>query len=72
MEPEEQEKVKKITKNYMKYSGLAFQMLGLLVISFLLGNQVDKFIGNAKPLIAITFTMLMFGGYMYKLYKELQ
>jgi F0F1-type ATP synthase assembly protein I len=71
IDQEQKQKAEKVTKNYMKYSGIAFQLVGILVFSFLIGQWVDNKVGNRQPLIAIVFTMVMFSGYMYRLYKEL-
>ena len=36
-------------KSYMKYSGLAFQMIGALVLAAWGGQKLDEYMGNKNP-----------------------
>lgn len=62
---------KKQVGGYLQYSGVAFQMAGIIAISFFFGRWIDQLIGWQHPYIAILLVMVFFGTYMYKLYKEL-
>ena len=62
---------RKNVRAYLKYSGLAFQMAGVVIISLFLGKWTDKFFGLQKPLFTIILVLLFFSAFMYKLYKEL-
>lgn len=53
-------------KPYVKYSGMAFQMIGALVIAAFAGRKLDAYVGNEKPwftigllLVAVMGTMLL-------------
>lgn len=56
---------------YMRYSGLAFQLAGVILISFWLGKKADAYFGFEKPILTLVFVMAMFGAFMYKLYIDL-
>ncbi|WP_114782030.1 AtpZ/AtpI family protein [Botryobacter ruber] len=40
-------------KPYMKYSGLAFQMIGAMVLAAWLGMKLDAYFGNKNPWFTI-------------------
>ncbi|GAB3824148.1 AtpZ/AtpI family protein [Pontibacter rugosus] len=53
-------------KPYVKYSGMAFQMIGALVVAAFAGKALDAYVGNQKPwftvgllLIAVVATMVL-------------
>lgn len=72
MSSEDQEKkIKQSTRSYLKYSGLAFQLLGIVAISFFLGQYLDNLVGFKQPFITIFLIIATFSGFMYKLYREL-
>jgi hypothetical protein len=56
---------------YLKYSGLAFQMAGVVVISLLAGKWLDKKLAFEKPIMTILLVLIFFSAFMYKLYREL-
>jgi len=62
---------KKNVNNYLKYSGLAFQLLGLCLFGVLAGKQIDKFFKNEKPIATLLLVVFLFIGYFYKLVREL-
>lgn len=64
-------KVKDRVAPYMKYTGLAFQLAGLIVIGILGGQWIDDKLGMEIPIVTILLTLLLFVGFMIKLYKEL-
>ena len=55
----------------MKYSGIAFQLVGLLLVSIFLGKKIDSWLGNEKAYCTALLIILVFSAYMYKLYIEL-
>lgn len=63
--------VKEKFNPYMKYTGLAFQLAGIILFSFWLGRKVDEYFGFKKPYLTLILVMVMFGTYMYKLYIDL-
>jgi len=53
-------------KPYVKYSGMAFQMIGALVLAAFAGMKLDDYAGNDKPwftiallLVAVVATMVL-------------
>ncbi|AKD05538.1 AtpZ/AtpI family protein [Pontibacter korlensis] len=53
-------------KPYVKYSGMAFQMIGALVVAAFAGRKLDAYMGNEKPwftiallLVAVIATMVL-------------
>jgi F0F1-type ATP synthase assembly protein I len=56
---------------YLKYSGLAFQLAAVVLAGILIGGWLDKQFMLQKPLFTMLLVMIFFGGFMYKLYKEL-
>lgn len=53
-------------KPYVKYSGMAFQMIGALVLAAFAGRKLDAYMGNDKPwftigllLLAVIATMIL-------------
>jgi F0F1-type ATP synthase assembly protein I len=45
-------------KSYMRYSGLAFQMIGALVIAAYGGKKLDEYMGNKNPWATIILMVL--------------
>lgn len=62
---------KKKTDSYLKYSGLAFQMAGIIMISIFAGKWLDGQMQNEKPYMTMLLMLLFFGAFMYKLTKDL-
>ncbi|ARS36864.1 AtpZ/AtpI family protein [Pontibacter actiniarum] len=45
-------------KPYVKYSGMAFQMIGALVLAAFAGRELDEYVGNRKPWFTIVLLLL--------------
>lgn len=58
-------------KAYLKYSGIAFQLVAMVLIGLFLGQWVDEKMGNEKPLITILCILVFFTLYMIRLYYDL-
>ncbi len=61
----------KPTNDYLKYSGMAFQMFFLLLFGWFIGGYVDSALSLTKPYMALTFMVILLVGYLYKLVKDL-
>ncbi len=59
------------SREYLKYSGLAFQFAGLVIAGYLIGGWLDRLLHFEKPVMTVLLILVMFTGYMYKLYMEL-
>ncbi|GHA65949.1 AtpZ/AtpI family protein [Pontibacter akesuensis] len=53
-------------KPYVKYSGMAFQMIGALLLAAWAGQELDEYMGNKQPwftivllLVAVVATMVL-------------
>jgi len=68
--PNKQEKNKKI-RAYSKYSGLAYQLFGLLALTIFLGMKADKYFGNETQYITGISSILVLFAFFYKLIIDL-
>jgi len=68
---QERSKKKKKIDGYLKYSGFAFQMAGVILGSIFLGKWIDSKMDNDTPYITILLIIVLFSAYLYKLTKEL-
>lgn len=55
--------------SYLRYSGLALQLLLTIGICGWAGYAIDKRAGNRYPLYMLLFGFLGFFGIMYKIYR---
>jgi F0F1-type ATP synthase assembly protein I len=62
---------KKPINAYLKYSGLAFQLLASMGIFGWLGYKLDQFLSLKFPAFMLLFGLLAFGGMMYQVYRSL-
>jgi len=62
---------KKEVNPYLKYSGLAFEMLAVIGISVFAGKKIDEYFGNETPWVTLILVFLFLGGYLYKLVVDL-
>lgn len=51
-------------KPYVKYSGMAFQMIGALVLAAFAGQKLDDVVGNEKPWFTIALLLIAVIGTM--------
>ena len=53
---------KKEINNYLKYSGLGFQIAGIVAVGFFIGYELDKWLHTGKPyftaFVSIAFVFL--------------
>ena len=56
---------------YLKYSGMVFQLFVLLGVGAWLGQYLDKKLHTPDPYFTILFILLFTAGFFYKLVKEL-
>ncbi|HPK09907.1 MAG TPA: AtpZ/AtpI family protein [Saprospiraceae bacterium] len=56
---------------YLKYSGIAFQLAGLMIAALFIGQWLDKKMEFDKPYLTATLIILFFFGYLYRLYIDL-
>ena len=61
----------KPVNDYLKYSGMAFQMFFLLLFGWFIGGYIDGLLAFDKPYIALSMMTILLVGYLYKLVKDL-
>lgn len=64
------QKTKKQLNNYARYSGMAFQMVGIILIAVFGGIKLDKWIGTGIPLFTVSFSILSVILSLYLLVKD--
>lgn len=70
--PDESESGNKNQGNeYLKYTGLAFQMLAVIGVSVWAGLKLDEKFMGGKPVFLIILTFLGIFGSIYTLYRSL-
>lgn len=65
------EKPHKEHNNFVRYSGLGFQMVGVFVAAIWLGSYLDDKAGNEKPLITLLCLLLAVASSIYLVIKGL-
>jgi F0F1-type ATP synthase assembly protein I len=73
--PESQEpsQPKKLSQynNYLKYSGLAVQLLATIGVCGWLGYKLDQWLELKYPVFMLILGFLGFGGIMYQVYRSI-
>ncbi len=59
------------SKEYLKYSGLAFQMAGLILLGYWLGSKIDHWLDLSFPAFTIILILLFLSLSFYSLIKSL-
>lgn len=72
MKEAEKEQIKKRTNVYLKWSGLAFQLLGGIGVFGWLGYKLDQYLALGFPVFMLLFGFLVFVGIMYQVYKSVK
>ncbi len=57
--------LKKMNNNYAKYSALAFQMLGTIVLFTYGGSKLDEWQQNKVPIWTLVLSLLSIAGSLY-------
>lgn len=59
------------SNNYLRYSGLALQLLITIAACGWLGYKADQYFGNKYPLLMLLLGFLGFGGSLYQIYRSI-
>ena len=62
------ENVKRKVQSYAKYSGMAYQLIGLLFVTIWLGIKADEYMGNERKYITALASLLVLFAFFYKVY----
>lgn len=69
--PNKLEKGKRVLRDYARYSNLAFKLIAVILIAFLIGWQLDKWIHIGFPLFTLLLSVGGLVGTLYMLIKDL-
>lgn len=69
-EPSPNKKLKAYN-SYLKYSGLAFQLLGAIGVFGWLGYKLDEYLEMKFPVFMLVLGLSAFGGMMYQIYRSI-
>ncbi len=58
--------------NYLRYSGLALQMLLTIGVLGWLGYEADQYVGNKYPLLMLLLGFVGFAGSLYQVYRSIK
>jgi ATP synthase protein I len=61
---------KKALKDYARYSGMGFQMLGTILAGVLIGRKLDQWLKTAYPVFTLVFVLASVGLAMYVVIRE--
>ncbi|MCZ6901021.1 MAG: AtpZ/AtpI family protein [Bacteroidetes bacterium] len=64
--------MKRSQPNFLKYTGLAFQMLLVIGIATWGGWELDQYLGFEFPLFTLLLSITSIVGLIYKLIKSLE
>ena len=64
-------KKKPLDNAYLKYSGMAFQIIAYLVVGIFLGRKLDQYFELEKPIFTAVLATLFLGAFFFKLFADL-
>ena len=64
MSKEEKTPIKKVN-NYLKYSGMAFQMVGTMLIGIFIGKWLDRKLDTSQPYFTALLALIFTGASVY-------
>ncbi|MDD4645392.1 MAG: AtpZ/AtpI family protein [Bacteroidales bacterium] len=68
--PNNLDKEKKALRDYARYSNLAFKLISIVLLPFIIGWQLDKWINTGFPLFTLIFSIGGLSAMLYILVKE--
>ena len=57
--------------SYLKYSGLALQLLAAIGVSGWIGSKIDQWLNMKLPIFMIVLGLIGFAGVMYQVYRSI-
>lgn len=69
-EPSEPNKKRTQYNNYLRYSGLAFQLLASITVGGWVGYKTDEWLNLRYPVFMLVFGLCGFGGSLYLVYRS--
>ena len=68
-DPDSRDPARKVTRNWMKYSGMAFQMIGVMLACVFAGIYLDSWLGT-NPIFTIVMSLIGVSGGLYAAIKD--
>lgn len=68
-DPDTKDSARKATRNWMKYSGMAFQMIGVMLACVFAGIYLDGRLGTS-PLLTVVLSLMGVAGGLYVALKD--
>jgi F0F1-type ATP synthase assembly protein I len=59
------------SNSYLKYSGLAVQLLGAIFVCGWVGSRIDHWLEMKIPIFMIVLGLVGFGGVIYQVYRSI-
>jgi ABC-type uncharacterized transport system permease subunit len=59
------------SNEFLKYSGMAFEMLAYIGVGILIGRGMDRWIGTSRAYFTLAFALLFLIAYFVRLVKDL-
>lgn len=56
--------------NWMKYAGMAFQMLATLGVAFFIGYKLDGYLELSYPIFLLLLPLIAMGALFYQIIKD--
>jgi len=57
-------------EDYTRYTGMAFELLILILVMVFIGKKIDSWLGFEKPLMLVLLVCFGMVGYMVKIYYQ--
>jgi hypothetical protein len=62
---------KKPLKDYLKYSGMGFQLIGALLLGAWVGDYIDTKMENQTPIATLTCLLVMLSATLYLIIRQI-
>lgn len=59
-------------EDYTRYTGMAFELLAMILVMVFIGRKIDQWMHNSRPIALALLVLVGMVGYMIKIYYETQ
>ena len=59
-------------EDYTRYTGMAFELLAIILVMVFMGRKIDQWMHNSRPIALALLVLVGMVGYMIKIYYETQ
>ena len=57
-------------QSYLRYSGMAFELLGLIIFAVIIGQLLDRWLETNRPYFTAAMVIFFFSGYIIRLFYQ--